>query len=215
MGRESPFNSFCFVFLELIAFTVTASQALRRQNTQQHSSSPLTASANMQMLHSTTGAQATKQCRRSACSQPHTYAALRGLSSHPRRQSTTSADLKLTPAVCALPGFGLASDLLRATVTVCRASPDANVAVQESLQGRWFQGCTPKTAAHCFHCRLLTLAAAAAAATADYICKGPLLAAACITPAQVQQDLGTWQKLGQQLALQLGFDHDSMDDIQK
>jgi hypothetical protein len=57
--------------------------------------------------------------------------------------------------------------------------------------------------------------AAAAAAIADYICKGPLLAAACITPAQVQQELGTWQKLGQQLALQLGFDHDSMDDIQK
>lgn len=96
---------------------------------------------------------------------------------------------------------------------MCRAAPDANVAVQESLQGRWFHA-HPQTTAHCFWCRLLTLAAAAAA-TADYICKGPLLAAACITPAQVQQDLGTWQKLGQQLALQLGFDHDSMDDIQR
>jgi hypothetical protein len=31
----------------------------------------------------------------------------------------------------------------------------------------------------------------------------------------VQQDLPTWQKLGHQLALQLGFDHDSMDDTQR
>lgn len=133
------------------------------------------------MLHSVP--QAAKQCRRSDTSQTHACAAVRGLSSHPRRQSPTPADLKCRTAGCALTGFGVASSLLRATATVCRAAPDGNVAVQESLQ--------------------------------DYICKGPLLAAACITPAQVQQDLGTWQKLGQQLALQLGFNHDSMDDTQK
>lgn len=51
--------------------------------------------------------------------------------------------------------------------------------------------------------------------TADYICKGPLLSSTGITPEQVQQDLATWQKLGQQLALQLEFDHAAMDEVQK
>jgi hypothetical protein len=50
---------------------------------------------------------------------------------------------------------------------------------------------------------------------AEYICKGPLLGAAGITAEQVQQEFPTWQKLGQQLALQLGFGHESMDDIQR
>jgi hypothetical protein len=55
----------------------------------------------------------------------------------------------------------------------------------------------------------------AASCPADYICGGPLLEAAGITAQQVQQDAATWEKLGRQLALQLGFDHNSMDDVQR
>eukprot|EP00878_Enallax_costatus_P041866 GHUV01048776.1.p1 GENE.GHUV01048776.1~~GHUV01048776.1.p1 ORF type:complete len:160 (+),score=32.29 GHUV01048776.1:352-831(+) len=49
----------------------------------------------------------------------------------------------------------------------------------------------------------------------DYICAGPLLAAAGITVDQVKQELPTWEKLGRQLALQLGFNHDSMSGIER
>jgi hypothetical protein len=52
-------------------------------------------------------------------------------------------------------------------------------------------------------------------ARTDYISRGPLLAAAGLTPQQVQQELATWQKLGQRLATQLGFDHDALDTVQK
>jgi hypothetical protein len=53
------------------------------------------------------------------------------------------------------------------------------------------------------------------ALSADYICGGPLLEAAGITAQQVQQDAATWEKLGRQLALQLGFEHDAMDEVQR
>lgn len=49
----------------------------------------------------------------------------------------------------------------------------------------------------------------------EYICGGPLLEAAGITAQQVQQDAATWEKLGRQLARQLGFDHDIMDEVQR
>lgn len=52
-------------------------------------------------------------------------------------------------------------------------------------------------------------------ALADYITAGPLLESAGMTPEQVQQDAATWENLGRQLALQLGFDHDNMDDVQR
>lgn len=119
--------------------------------------------------------------------------------------------------------------------TCCRATPEANVtAVQESLAGvsprvppellqplhhtfarpsaraarmhaTWIE---PETAR-------LTDGASAPYTATDYICQGPLLAATGITPQQVQQDLPTWQKLGQRLAEQLGFDHQALDEVQR
>eukprot|EP00879_Flechtneria_rotunda_P015702 GHRR01016424.1.p1 GENE.GHRR01016424.1~~GHRR01016424.1.p1 ORF type:complete len:355 (+),score=81.51 GHRR01016424.1:153-1217(+) len=49
----------------------------------------------------------------------------------------------------------------------------------------------------------------------EYICRGPLLTAAGISPQEVQQQLPVWQLLGQQLAKQLSFPHDDMTDVQK
>jgi len=52
-------------------------------------------------------------------------------------------------------------------------------------------------------------------ALADYICQSPLLASCNITPEEVKSHIMQWRKLGVQLASQLGFEHDDMDDIQR
>jgi len=131
---------------------------------------------------------------------------------HRQQQSTTTDPCKHTAQPAG--GHCTASVLThrrKQHPAVCSAAPDANVTVQESLQGEIMQAATtilscrggdvePRTHLMCL---------------ADYICSGPLLGAACITPQQVQQELPVWQKLGQQLALQLGFDHDNMDAIQR
>lgn len=49
----------------------------------------------------------------------------------------------------------------------------------------------------------------------DYICEGPLLGVCGLSPESVAAGLAEWEKLGRQLAVQLGFDHDSMDEIQR
>jgi hypothetical protein len=94
--------------------------------------------------------------------------------------------------------------------------------VQESLQGKPQVGAaTLDLAVVCCICikphipDLVPHHVTCALSAPEYICKGALLSAACITPEQVQQELPLWQKLGQQLALQLGFDHDTMDKVQR
>lgn len=179
----------------------------------------------MQMLHRTTGAQ-TRSAR--SIHFQHACAAVQAvrITTNPRQHSSTADLVSFQPAGRVLAQLAVQNSCLRAP-TACRAAPDANVAVQESLQGK------PAHIPYCSSCVLptCTLCCAALAplhskpshthslllctVVADYICRGPLLASACITPQQVQQDLPTWQKLGQQLALQLGFDHDSMDDTQR
>lgn len=50
---------------------------------------------------------------------------------------------------------------------------------------------------------------------ADYICSGPLLKVCGISQSDVQREIETWERLGRRLAVQLKFDHDNMDNIQR
>eukprot|EP00200_Dunaliella_tertiolecta_P002230 CAMPEP_0202351190 /NCGR_PEP_ID=MMETSP1126-20121109/7943_1 /ASSEMBLY_ACC=CAM_ASM_000457 /TAXON_ID=3047 /ORGANISM="Dunaliella tertiolecta, Strain CCMP1320" /LENGTH=376 /DNA_ID=CAMNT_0048943275 /DNA_START=154 /DNA_END=1284 /DNA_ORIENTATION=- len=50
---------------------------------------------------------------------------------------------------------------------------------------------------------------------AEYITKGPILARCGISPESVHTNLTSWVQLGEQLAKQLGFNHDNMDAVQK
>lgn len=91
--------------------------------------------------------------------------------------------------------------------------------LQESLQGERFGHVQQRRFNALAHARSTHLKTRTRAATcalhADYICRGPLLAAAGITPETVEEEVGTWQMLGQQLASQLGFDHGALDAVQK
>lgn len=49
----------------------------------------------------------------------------------------------------------------------------------------------------------------------DYISEGPLVISCGLTPEAVRANAGEWQRLGRQLAVQLSFDHDNMDPVQK
>jgi hypothetical protein len=48
-----------------------------------------------------------------------------------------------------------------------------------------------------------------------YILGGPLLGVCGISAAAVRRDMALWEQYGRQLAKQLGFTHDSMNDVQK
>lgn len=49
----------------------------------------------------------------------------------------------------------------------------------------------------------------------SYILEGPLLGSCGISANSVRGAAGEWERLGRQLALQLGFEHDAMDAVQK
>jgi len=50
---------------------------------------------------------------------------------------------------------------------------------------------------------------------AAYICEGPLLHSCGITPLSVHTDISKWEQIGEQLAKQMGFNHELMDTVQK
>jgi hypothetical protein len=88
----------------------------------------------MQTLQRTSGAQ-TRVARRSH--PQHACVAVQAvrLTTNPRQHSTTADLVSFQPAGRVLAQLAANNSCLRAPV-VCRAAPDANVAVQESLQGK-------------------------------------------------------------------------------
>ncbi|GLC45781.1 hypothetical protein PLESTB_001156700 [Pleodorina starrii] len=49
----------------------------------------------------------------------------------------------------------------------------------------------------------------------DYITSGPILSSCGITAESVRANAGEWERLGRQLAVQLAFDYDHMDPVQR
>lgn len=60
-----------------------------------------------------------------------------------------------------------------------------------------------------------TLMTAEASEIAEYIATGPLLESCGLSAASVHSRAAEWLRLGQRMAVQLGFDHDHLDAVQK
>ena len=56
---------------------------------------------------------------------------------------------------------------------------------------------------------------AEASAIAEYIVTGPLLGSCGLSAESVHANAAEWLRLGQRMAVQLGFDHDNLDAVQK
>ncbi|GIL73541.1 hypothetical protein Vretimale_5245 [Volvox reticuliferus] len=65
------------------------------------------------------------------------------------------------------------------------------------------------------NCRSGVLQTYPSADLVNYIISGPLLNSCGISPEAVQANAAEWERLGRQLAVQLAFDHDNLDPIQK
>jgi D-glycerate 3-kinase len=70
---------------------------------------------------------------------------------------------------------------------------------------------TPRTSAP----KAAVRQAAPASELVDYISSGPLVGSCGISADAVRANAAEWERLGRQLAVQLSFEHDKMDPVQK